>query len=59
MTFDDIASGDAVNIRTGTGETAVIARNSVKEKDGMRIIAWTTDGGDLITEANFLGFVGD
>jgi hypothetical protein len=59
--FDDIEAGDAVNIRATSANSSpvVIAVAPVKEHDGMRIVAWTTAGTDVITEDNFLSFVGD
>lgn len=61
MLFDDIKKGDAVYIRTPTGEEAVQAIDPITQKDGMRVVAWTCSAvdGQLITERNFLGFVGD
>lgn len=56
---DDIKKGDAVYIRDGTGQIAVQAIDQIKEHDGIRVIAWTAADGSLITERNFLGFVGD
>ena len=55
MTFDDIKAGDAVNLRDGS---AVVATDPVKEKDGMRIVAWQTNSGELITEKEFSRFCG-
>ena len=38
LEFDDIKKGDAVWIRSGTGQTAVVAGEPVKEHDGMRVV---------------------
>jgi len=58
MSFDDIVEGSVCHIRGGTSQT-VIATKPHKEQDGMRIVAWeTTNGVDIITPENFLGFEG-